>query len=122
MEKEDNYRSFVEAEEKEDIKNILGIDEQSPEGPSNTVSHHGGAEIFLSGLATFILVAGCIGCLILLIIGFSLLGGRSYEEAIGIYCLLSVIPALLSVVTTWALLRVIANISNNLHDINRKIN
>ena len=122
MEKEENYRPFVEAEEKEDIKNILGVNEQSPESPNRTVSHHGGAETFLSGLATFILVAGCLGCLILLIVGFSLLGGRSYEEAIGIYCLLSIIPALLSVVTTWALLRVIVNISNNLHDINRKIN
>lgn len=108
--------------EKEDIKNILGVNEQSPKNLNNAVSHHGSAETFLSRLATFILVAGCIGCLILLIIGFSLLGGALYEETIGIYCLLSVIPALLSVVTTWALLRVIVNISNNLHDISRKIN
>lgn len=71
-----------------------------------------GAEKFLEGTIAFILVLGILASFFLLIFAFA--------EGINISITLP-ITLIISLLVYWAVIRVFLNISNNLHEINKKL-
>lgn len=77
-------------------------------------------EMVLETVSTVVLWAGILVGVILFFIGKYMIDDS--EEAIGYALLITIIPTVLSSVVVWAVLRVLCNISNNLNDINKKLN
>lgn len=76
-------------------------------------------EYILKAIADSILILGVIASIILFIVGMTKV--KSYDRELG-YSLWIICAYVLPLsVTSWGLLRVICNISNNLHEINMKL-
>lgn len=85
------------------------------------VDYDNGSERGLNAIATIILVLGVSAAFICLFIGLKSLGGYRSEEELAYTLIKAAVYLFFSSITVFALLRVICNISNNLHKINRKI-
>lgn len=77
-------------------------------------------EMVLETVSTVVLWAGILVGVILFFIGKYMIDNS--EEAISYALLITIIPTVLSSVVVWAVLRVLCNISNNLNEINKKLN
>lgn len=77
----------------------------------------GRAEKVLSGIATAILILGTLSAIILFFIGVD----KYSDYGIGITLMIWSVALLISSVVMWAVLKVLCNISNNLHEINKKM-
>jgi len=77
------------------------------------------AEATLSLIAQASLIIGIIVSVILFVLGLKIC---NYYREIGYSLLISTLVIMISSVTTWGVLKVLCNISNNLHEINKKMN
>ncbi|MBR1754920.1 MAG: hypothetical protein IJ739_00140 [Bacteroidaceae bacterium] len=77
-----------------------------------------GAEKTLTTLATIILVVGSVLCLLCGLSFMILLVSHEYSA---IVALLAAIPVLFGTLVTWSIMKVLANISLTLKDINKKL-
>lgn len=75
------------------------------------------AEIVLSIIAKATLISGIIIAIIMFFVGVKKYPDYEMSEMLIVWS----IPMLISSVITWAVLKVLCNISNNLHKINKKI-
>lgn len=78
----------------------------------------GKAEIVLNIIAKVTLILGTIAAIILFFVGVD---KYSDYERIGITLMIWSVALLISSVITWAVLKVLCNISNNLQEINKKL-
>ncbi|MCS2582238.1 hypothetical protein [Bacteroides sp.] len=79
----------------------------------------GKAESVLNIIAKATLILGTITAIIMFFVGAGVDKFSDYE--IGIELIIASIVLLISSVITWAILKVLCNISNNLHEINKKM-
>lgn len=77
----------------------------------------GKAEIVLNIIAKATLILGTIAAIILFFVGFD----KYSDYGIGITLMIWSVAILISTVVTWAVLKVLCNISNNLQEINKKM-
>lgn len=77
----------------------------------------GKAENVLNIIAKAILILGTITAIILFFVGVD----KYSDYGIGITLMIWSVALLISSVVTWAVLKVLCNISNNLHEINKKM-
>lgn len=95
------------------------VQNQQEEGVSkgNTTRR---AEAILSLIAQAILIVGIIASIILLFVGaYMLLNMSEHNKELGILLLIYILYILPISITTWGILKVICNISNNLYEINK---
>jgi hypothetical protein len=77
----------------------------------------GKAESVLNVIAKATLILGTIAAIILFFVGFD----KYSDYGIGITLMIWSVAILISTVVTWAVLKVLCNISNNLQEINKKM-
>ena len=76
------------------------------------------AEAILSLIAQASLIIGIIVSVILFVLGLKIC---DYYREIGYSLLISTLVIMISSVATWGVLKVLCNISSNLHEINKKM-
>ena len=77
------------------------------------------AESTVNGIASFLLIMGCIACFICLIVGMGQLSDSGYgHKTIGWTTILTGIIVFVISLIQWAFMKVFVNISRNLYNIN----
>lgn len=77
----------------------------------------GKAESVLNVIAKATLILGTIAAIILFFVGFD----KYSDYRIGVTLMIWSVAILISAVVTWAVLKILCNISNNLQEINKKM-
>lgn len=94
--------------------------ENLPEGLPQETSYCNWSEKCLSTIATAILIVGILASFILLSMGINYLSSYS-KESLGSAIIEKAVCLFLSSFILWGTLKVLCNISNNLHEINTKM-